>query len=239
MNTPKKGGGRPAAYRLADGNKVPSVTRILAHVGDKEGMLYKAKLLWHEAGRRGLPFDRNRYWGDPESPTWGTDALEVGSVVHTWIEEHFHDEPHTQFDLDERELEQARGGFGAFLRWLDQTNATILETEIPLVSEAFHFCGTVDCVATVGGAPAILDWKTSRHTYPTYVAQIAAYRQLLRERDANETPDSAYLLRVGKESGDFTCYFWSSQTLDFGWRLFLSALDAFRALERVEKRLAS
>ena len=58
-------------------------------------------------------------------------------------------------------------------------------------------------LARVNGRLMLLDWKSGNRVYPEHVCQVAAYRQLLREH-REEAPDSALLLRVGKDFADFT-----------------------------------
>ena len=85
----KRGAGRPeGGYRNPAGETVPRITTIIGRCKDSGGLVYIAKKHWHEAGRRGLPFERDAYWGKPE--TWGVEATEVGSIVHQGIEDTLH-----------------------------------------------------------------------------------------------------------------------------------------------------
>lgn len=226
--TPKRGTGRPEnGYYNAVGVRLPSVTTITGRGKDGGGLVYAAKKNWHEAGRRGLPFARDAYWGKPEN--WGTEATEAGMIAHQWIEDTIHGDALTPYlDADDRVVEQAEVGFAAFLKWQRRVRLEIVETEVPLVSEAYGFAGTLDALANVDGEPALFDWKTSNATYVDYIAQVAAYRQLLVERDGDTAPREAYLVRVGKEFGDFHEHYWPAQVLDFGWRWFLAALELHR-----------
>lgn len=233
--TPKRGDGRPEhGYYLADGNRVPGVTTITGRAKDAGGLVYVAKKHWHEAGRRGLPFARDAYWGKPEN--WGVEATEAGTIAHQWIEDTIHGDPLTPYlDADTRVIEQAETGFGAFKKWQRRVRLEVLETEAPLVSEEYGYGGTLDALAIVDGGPALFDWKTSNSTYVDYIAQLAAYRQLLRERDGDRAPTEAYLVRVGKEFGDFHEHYWPTQVLDLGWRWFLAALELYRTDGRLKK----
>lgn len=225
----KRGGGRPSGYYLASGERVPSVTTVLGRFKDAGGLIYKAKTNWHEAGRRGLPFERDAYWGKPES--WGVDVLQVGSIVHDWIENYLHgdhrDTSREAFEFPDDVVERASVGFAAFREWAQMVQLHVIETETPLVSETYRFGGTLDCVAVIGETVALLDWKTSDRVYDDYKIQLAAYRQLLRERDGDAAPKVAYLLQVRKDSGDFSFHRWGEQTLDWGWRQFELYLSAY------------
>lgn len=248
----KRGEGRPAGgYYLADGTRVPSVTSINSYGGDSGGLVYKAKKNWHKAGAAGKPFTKDDYWPDDER-FWG-DAKETGSIVHQWIEDDIHGNPPTKFEAaDEHQLVQAKQGYAAYLHWRKTTNPQILETEAPLVSEEFGFGGTLDAIALIDGRRVLLDWKTSNSSRIQYIAQLAAYRQLVNEADSVHLGDQvriigldnsydgttvrdAYLLRVGKEFGDFHYHYWPETVLDLGWEWFLAVKQAYELDKRLKK----
>lgn len=232
--TPSRGKGRPSdGYYLADGSRVPGVTTITGRAKDSGGLIYIAKKHWHEAGRQGKPFARDAYWGKPEN--WGLAATEAGTIAHQWIEDTIHDDPLTPYlDHDARIIEQAEVGFGAYLKWQRRVRLEVLETEVPLVSEEYGYGGTLDALALVDGEPALFDWKTSNATYVDYIAQVAAYRQLLVER-GERAPKEAHLLRLGKEMGDFHHHYFPPAVLDLGWQWFLAALDIYNIDARLKK----
>jgi hypothetical protein len=213
-----RGTGRPAntvGYRLQDGTRVPSVTTITGRFKDSGALLRWA---WTR-GRDGHELYEAR-----------DQAAQVGSIVHQWIEDYLHRDAPTEYHslaADQREL--AEGGFSSFLDWARIMNLDVVETEMPLVSEQHRFGGTLDCVAHVSGVLALVDYKTSNAVYREYVAQVAAYRELLRERDGvDAAPAGAYLLRLGKEFGDFNLHSWPSRVLDLGWNWFRHALELYR-----------
>jgi len=230
----KRGEGRPTGgYYTKDGIRVPSATGITGRGKDSGGLVYVAKRNWWEAGKQGKPFDRDAYWSD-------SDALLAGTVVHQWIEDDIHGQPLTRFDdAPARTLAEATTGYDAFCKWRVTANLTILETETPLVSEQYEFGGTLDAIARINGERVLFDWKTSNATYVDYIAQVAAYRQLVNEDYetlGNGGPvESAYLLRVGKEFGDFHLHFWTSRILDLGWRWFLAAKELYDMDKRLKK----
>lgn len=96
-----------------------------------------------------------------------------------------------------------------------------------LVSEKFKFGGTFDALALVAGKPKLLDWKTSGGVYSDYVAQVSAYRQLVRERGGDTIPDSALLLRIGREHADFHLHSYPASVLDMAWEWFLHARELY------------
>lgn len=216
-----RGGGRPRdGYYLRDGRRVPGTTTITGRGKDSGGLVFVAKKNWHEAGRLGHPFDRDAYWSGPE----GGNALLAGTIVHQWIEDHLHGDEQTEYpNAPAGVIQNARIGFKAFEKWTRQVRLSIIETEVPLVSTEYEFGGTIDMIATIMDERALWDWKTSNATYPDYIAQLAAYRQLLRERDGVAAPTEAYLVRLGKQMGDFHVHYWPENVLDEGWEWFMAA----------------
>ena len=230
--TPIRGAGRPEGYYLADGTRVPGVTTITGRGKNSDGLIHAAKKRWHEAGRQGLPFSRDAYWGSG-------DALGAGNITHQWIEDTLHGSDLTPFPAAPDETyAQALAGYEAFLEWREQFKPEIVETETPLISEEYRFGGTLDAVAIVADKHALFDWKTSNATYGDYIAQVAAYRQLTRERDGDAAPNRAFLLRVGKTYADFHYHSWPESVLDIGWRWFLSAQELYRTDYKLKKLAA-
>lgn len=232
----KRGAGRPeGGYFLADGTKVPGATTITGRGKDSGGLLYVAKRNWHEAGRQDRPWDPDAYWSDG-------DALTAGTIVHQWIEDDIHGNEPTVFDAGSLTFDQARVGFMAYRQWRNGVSLEILETEAPLVSEQFEFGGTLDAIALVNGERVLFDWKTSNATYVDYIAQVAAYRQLVNEnydRSGDGGPvEAGHLLRVGKTYGDFHHHFWPPSALDDGWEWFLHAKGLY-TLDRKLKKVAT
>lgn len=120
--------------------------------------------------------------------------------------------------------EGASKALDAFLAWRAQVRLVIVRTETPLVSELHEFGGTYDALALCDGAPVLLDWKTGNAIHTEFLAQMGAYRQLLRETtpaaDRHLVPTGACLLRVGKEFGDFHYHAFPEAILDLGWERF-------------------
>jgi hypothetical protein len=208
---PIHGGGRPTKYVNAAGKRLVGVTTVVNRFKDSGGLIHWA---WKE-GSEGRDYREKR-----------DKAAETGGICHTWIDDHIHARERTPFPAANAEqLEQAQKGFEAFIDWASQCRLEVLETETPLISEAFQFGGTFDAVALVAGKLVLFDWKTSNGVYSDYIAQVAAYRQLLRERDGvDKAPRGAQLLRFGKEYADFHAHSYPEAVLDLGWEFFQRAL---------------
>ena len=214
----KRGQGRPVkGYRTASGERVPGVTTILGRFKESGGLIHWA---W-KCGIDGINYRDAR-----------DKAASAGSIAHQWIDDHVHGQDLTEFPEASREdLDLAASGFDAFLEWFAQTRVQIIETETPLVSEEYRFAGTFDALAEIGGRLVLLDWKTSNATYSDYVCQLAAYRQLLRER--GDDVATAQLLRVGKQYADFHLHAYPAGVLDMAWEFFRGA----RVLYDLDKSL--
>jgi hypothetical protein len=234
--TVKQGTGRPTrGYKLADGTKVPSVTTVTSRFKDSGGLIHWA---WQQ-GIDGINYRESR-----------DKATEAGSICHGWIEDWIHGrESEASYDGSGGPLDQAWKGYEAFLDWAESVQLEVLETEVALVSETYKFGGTFDALALVAGKPKLLDWKTSNAVYGEYVAQVAAYRELIRERKVAPeigigidafvmVPDSALLLRIGKEHADFHLHSYPSSVLDLGWEYFKHALEMY-GLDKQLKKVAA
>lgn len=214
---PTSGGGRPTQYKLASGKRVPGVTTILRYKDPARliGWAYKM-------GREGRDLDKER-----------DNAGSVGRLVHLWIEDRVHGRTLLSSAPDSMlmaDVARAREALEAFDQWRSQVQLMPISTEHPLVSELHSYGGTYDCLALVAGKVTLVDWKTSGGIYPETIAQLAAYRQLIRESvgDKRElAPEQAVCLRVGKEYGDFHHHAYTTEILDSGWRRFLGAKSMY------------
>lgn len=209
---PTSGGGRPKeGYFLSSGRKVPSVTEINIYKdpGPLIGWAYRM-------GKEGKNMRAER-----------DDAGDSGRITHNWVEDDLHGKtPRVISDVKPSVLARAEKSFEAYLWWRKNADLVVVDTERPLVSEMFSYGGTFDCLALFNGRPVILDWKTSSGVYPETRAQIAAYRQLIRENCGSKryvTPETGACIRFDKVTGDFAEHRFSAETLDSGWRRFLGA----------------
>ena len=203
------GGGRPAAYKTADGKRVPGVTTILSRFKESGGLIHWA---WN-LGTQGIDYRAAR-----------DAAGDVGHLAHQWIDDHLHgrDLAPSPDGTSPDTRDKAGAALQAFRDWTRQVRLEVLDTERPLISEQHRFGGTYDAIAVCDGTLMLLDWKSSNRIYPEYVCQIAAYRALIHENAKGAAvPEAACLLRVGKEMGDFHYHSFPPAVLDVGWAAFL------------------
>lgn len=221
QSKPVRGAGRPKVYKLSDGKtRVPSVSTITGRFKESGGLVHWA---WQ------LGIDGKDYRDARDT------AADVGHIVHGKIDSYIHGEPEPKLPegTTEEMLALAQRGFDTFLEWATQFGLNVIETEIPLVSEKHKFGGTFDAVAIVLGRLVLLDWKSGGGIYAETICQVAGYRQLLRERDTEI--DEAYVLRVGKEMGDFHFHAYTKQIVDLGWEAFQHMRNLYDQLAKLKK----
>jgi hypothetical protein len=236
--------------------RVPGVTTILNHVGDKKGLQN-----WHfkqgiEAMFRAVsslvetlndePIKPSRIFQRmppfPES-AWEmeNEAAEVGKIVHLMVE---CDILGNEFPTElwpAGQLAQAQKAFEAWERWRDQREFFAESTEEELVSNLFGYGGRQDLTTTAittkwGKYRILIDLKTGR-IYPEHWMQLAAYGQLWLEHYPERPIDGYALLRLGKVDGSFRYeeQVAGSQTMHHAWLGFLSAHSAYHEIKQLEK----
>lgn len=215
----KSGGGRPAKYLTTDGTRVPGATTVLGKCKDPGGLMHWA---W-KLGTEGKDYREER-----------DAAAGIGHVVHGWIDADIRGTEREPHDLSDDDLARATEAWGAYERWRDAYAPEIVETETPLVSDEHRFGGTFDALAKLAGRVVILDWKTSNAVYGDYLAQMGAYRLLLRECRGIEITE-VDLLRVSKDDGSFHHHSWTGDILARAEEAFLHALGWYRLQQQLAK----
>lgn len=223
---PILGPGRPDKYLLSDGKtRVPSVTTITGRFKNAAGLINWA---WKE-GAEGRSLTEKR-----------DAAGDAGTIAHQWIQDDIGGRERTEFAYTEPELlEQAARAVEGWHAWAKEVDLVVVETEVPLVSEKLNLGGTPDGIVYVKGEKMIPDWKTGNRIYSEVVIQLAAYRQMLRERDGRSAPRSGVALRLDKETGEPTATLFPPEALDLGWEYFRRAREMYgldQSLEKLVKR---
>jgi hypothetical protein len=208
-SAPVNGGGRPGSYLSASMRELPSVTDVLdgwKHDGVDALMGWAAKLQ-----REGKNWKEER-----------DRAADFGTAMHELTE---------RIDLGEDEDSETQWGASGllavreYLRYLRVTGATFAIVEMPLVSETYGYGGTFDRLHKSG---RLGDIKTSKQARVSYVAQLGAYAQLLRENGYG-WPTSGEVLCLPKEAGKrYALTVFSASDLITGRDAFLRCLDLHR-----------
>jgi hypothetical protein len=219
MSDVKSGGGRPPAYKLASGTRVPGVTTITGRFKDSGALIRWA----YNCGRDGIDIDKRR-----------DDAADAGGIAHDWIEDTVHGRPLTEFpNAPEDMLAKAATALDAFMRWRDQVKLEIVETEVPLVSEVHRFGGTFDALFRINGELHLGDWKSGNRIYPEHVAQLGGYSILLKERGTEVV--GAQLLRIDKTHASFSHFGWPQSVLALGEQAFLAQRSLYDLDSQLKK----
>jgi hypothetical protein len=123
-------------------------------------------------------------------------ATDIGTIVHKrladFLETGKYDPPINP---------KALVGYKKGVEWLKDHHCRVEFIETMGYSRRYEFASTIDYVGYIEDHPCILDFKTSKDIYVEYEWQIAAYEQIRYEMDG--TRRDGWVLRVGKEDGDF------------------------------------
>lgn len=199
MATPRAG------YRVASGEKVPSVTTILGRFKDSGGLIkwaYSQGREHENLAMRNLPAPMHLYDVTEK-------AAAAGTIAHDMIEAYLlHGKLYhatTPVIPPEDVWRRACNSFDQFFKWNAQTKIRVVQTEKGLVSESHRYGGTWDGIGRDADDKLVLiDWKTSNAVYGDYLFQLAAYAILIEECMPELGPVTGFhLLRVAKESADF------------------------------------
>lgn len=231
MATPKAG------YRAQDGRRLPSVTTILGRFKDSGGLIKWAYRQGREHEHAALTGGEDP--GDLYAVT--KKAADAGSVAHDLIEQHvLSGQVQTELPSQWREISQtisdlAWNSYRQFQEWLANTRITVDSTEELLVSEKYRYGGTYDALGRDSqGRVILLDWKTSNAVYGDYLLQLAAYGQLVLECKDIKV-EGYHLLRVRKETADFSHHYW--QNLDEEFEAFLHMRELYELMYKIGKRV--
>lgn len=216
MNAPRKA--RRDYGVDCNGAKMPGVTTILSHWGDKEGLV-------HAANQLGLKGETLATW---------KKKRDIGTVAHAMIEAH----------LGKTDLEDAIVGnspdvavgaaacYGKFAAWWPDQALEVIGLEVQLVDPACGFGGTVDLVARSSEGIALVDWKTGSDLRgEATTMQLGAYAHLFNLKDEGRVA-CAYAVNIPVD-GPIKVYRLDKATLDAGAKAFAALLSIFKAKDNL------
>lgn len=184
------------------------------------------------------------------------DAGEVGHAAHGWIEQHIKNLLNADIDGDielaeayEKIDQRAQSCCTAALLWISRHNVRWIHTEKKIYSRDYEYAGTMDGLAHVDSCDnpeccpvpfkdklSVIDWKTSNYLYIEYILQTAAYKQAYQEEFGTQIED-IWVIRLGKEDGEFQAWHVPPVVQTFGWIAFLDALNLSRSMQDLEDSL--
>jgi hypothetical protein len=211
-------------YILKDGTKATGVTTILESIGWGKNAIAG----WsNKLGREGLDYNTElRRYGD------------IGSCAHSYMESALTRKFVTGKVWPDDIETAAKPAVALFDQWRRGKNISLVANEIALVSERFRCGGTPDAVVRFNRGPLVLiDYKTSSAIRETYIAQVAAYIDMIAEVHG-KTIEEALILRFGKD-GTADELLVRGDMLDHGRELFQLALQIHRLQSAFRKHVAS
>lgn len=136
--------------------------------------------------------------------------------------------------------------------WMKAHNVRWLHTERKIYSLEYNYSGTLDGDALIDSCSdrfckgcrgrvfkdrrAITDWKSSNHLSDSYAYQTAAYQFAHIEEFPDLYIPDRWIMRLGKEGGDFEAWYIPSEYFEADFEAFLNALNLYRSLEEIEAR---
>jgi len=170
------------------------------------------------------------------------DASDVGAQAHDWLDRSIqYAMKHTagrvealseQMPNDQRAINCGNEAYN----WMRRHNVVWLESEKVVYSRKWNFAGTMDGMAYVDDQICIIDWKSSNALRTEYLYQTAAYQAAYEEEHGVKFP-GRWILRLGKEEGDFES--WFADQFDQDFTVFTNLLTLKKNHGTVEARIAA
>lgn len=183
------------------------------------------------------------------------DAGDVGKQAHSFIESYIKAlmaDDHvtiqglmTQMCKDPR----ATNAVLAALAWMKIHNVRWKKTESKVYSKKYKCSGTMDGLALVDSCDdplccqvpfkdrlSVIDWKTSNYLFVEFLFQTAAYQSFYEEEYGDKIVDR-WVLRLGKETGDFDPWHLTKEDFAEDFAGFVACLRLKELSDMVEGRM--
>lgn len=217
-----------------NGKKVTSVTQALGIINKPALISWAANTaieyvsIQIEPGKSYDEIQLAAIWEAGKKAHWQkkTDAGNLGSFVHKWVEQYIKGEnPATPVNPELQE------SVNKFLTWVKKHSVEFLLSEQQIYSKKYNYTGTLDFICKIDGKMYIGDLKTSNGIYPEMLIQTAAYRYARVEEFPQEEYVGQLILRIGKD-GTFEF----AVMRDEGWysKMFVAFLSALKLQESME-----
>jgi hypothetical protein len=147
------------------------------------------------------------------------------------------------------ENQKATNCANAGFQWMKNHNVRWLSTERKVYSKLYNFAGTADGKCIVDSCTdlkccrgrvfhdhvSVADWKSSNQLSDSYAYQTAAY-QFAEIEEMGEHIGDRFVLRLGKEDGEFEPWYLPADYFEDDLNAFLAALELYRSLAGITQR---
>ena len=183
------------------------------------------------------------------------EAGNVGHIAHAWIEDLIKAKIAGDRAAEVNQLckfpddERARNCCIAACEWMARHNVRWISTERKIYSRKYKYAGTMDglCIVDSCSDPhccgtlfsnrlTVADWKSSNYLYSEYLFQTAAYQQAFMEETGEQVQDR-WVIRLGKEDGEFDPWHAGVETFEQDWEAFRLCLMLTRQVRDIKQRI--
>jgi hypothetical protein len=155
-------------------------------------------------------------------------AATAGNLVHEWVSQHLKGENPPMPTND-----KLRQSVEAFLRFQDEHDFQVKDSERKVYSREYNVAGTVDIIGVYQGEPVVADLKSGSGIFPEALLQTGGYDICLSE-EIGTTFKKHLIINCQK---DGTLKFHISDSVERNRDGFLAALKLFRTLEQITGEL--
>jgi hypothetical protein len=182
------------------------------------------------------------------------DAGDVGSMAHSWLEstilnaitfnDGIVDKMNDMAPVDERAVSCGNDAF----KWMQAHNIRWTSSERKVYSRKHGYAGTCDgtaiadscsdpecCPNLYSDMPVVVDFKSSNYMDVTYIYQVGSYWNAITEETGDKF-DAMWILKLGKEDGKFSAWFWNDFDRAFGG--YMNCLNLSRSHHAMVQTLA-
>jgi hypothetical protein len=153
----------------------------------------------------------------------------IGDKAHAWAEQWIKGEK-PEIPDDEKE----RNCVISFLKWVKEAKVKFLSSEKVIYSKKYNYAGILDAEATIGKERTIIDFKSTNGIYNEMHYQLAGY-WLAAEEESKKKYKRGYIIKFGKNDGEFEAHEITRKEYLKDLRAFLGALE----IKRRERELSN
>jgi CRISPR/Cas system-associated exonuclease Cas4 (RecB family) len=152
------------------------------------------------------------------------EAADIGSLIHEWAEKWITIKKKPEIPEDEK----VRNGVIAFLKWVKDTGVEFNNSELVVYSKKHDVAGIMDADGRIGKKDCIIDFKSSKAIYNEMLYQLASY-WMAREEETKKEYEIGYIVRFGKEDGEFG-------VTEISRKEYMKNREAFLGMLKVKRR---